>query len=215
MGRPPAHDTAKLTRDLVQCFWERGCDAPVSAVLESTGAKAASLYARFGSKKGMLLAALDAYAREHLDDLRKLLASLPPEPMRIRAVLDSAVKCFDDPLHRGCLLVNGVLEAGPQHPDVTERLQKHMRDIRAEFSWALSETPGLSGFFTVESAAQYLQAQVWALKIMARLNPRHDLGQQLVEQAMYALFGATGATGATGPGGAAPLRLQNSRGSDG
>ena len=56
MGRPPLHDEEKLKRDLVECLWEQGYDTPISAVVESTGAKAASLYARFGSKKGMLLA---------------------------------------------------------------------------------------------------------------------------------------------------------------
>ena len=64
-----------------------------------------------------------------------------------------------------------------------------MADIRTEFSWALAETPGLSGFFSIEGAAWFLQAQIWGLKIMARLNPQRELGQRLVEQAMYALFG--------------------------
>lgn len=56
MGRPPLHDDAKLKQDMVDCLWQLGYDAPISAVVQSTGAKAASLYARFGSKKGMLLA---------------------------------------------------------------------------------------------------------------------------------------------------------------
>ena len=64
MGRPPLHDDAKLKQDMVDCLWQLGYDAPISAVVQSTGAKAASLYARFGSKKGMLLAALDVYAYE-------------------------------------------------------------------------------------------------------------------------------------------------------
>ncbi len=189
MGRPPLHDDAKLKQDMVDCLWQFGYDAPISAVVQSTGAKAASLYARFGSKKGMLLAALDVYAEDHLADLHSLLNSMPPGSERIRAVLEKALDCFDDPLHRGCFLVNGVLEANAGEPEFAERLQKHMADIRTEFSWALAETPGLSGFFSIEGAAWFLQAQIWGLKIMARLNPQRELGQRLVEQAMYALFG--------------------------
>ena len=101
MGRPPLHDDARLKQDMVNCLWQLGFDAPISAVVESTGAKAASLYARFGSKKGMLLAALDAYAEEHLADLQRLLHGMPPGQARIRAVLEKAIECFDDPLHRG------------------------------------------------------------------------------------------------------------------
>lgn len=83
MGRPPLHDDAKLKQDMVDCLWQLGYDAPISAVVQSTGAKAASLYARFGSKKGMLLAALDVYAEDHLADLHRLLNSMPPGPERI------------------------------------------------------------------------------------------------------------------------------------
>ena len=189
MGRPPLHDDAKLKQDMVDCLWQLGYDAPISAVVQSTGAKAASLYARFGSKKGMLLAALDVYAEDHLADLHRLLNSMPPGPERIRAVLEKAIDCFDDPLHRGCFVVYGGLEANAGEAEFAERLQKHMADIRTEFSWALAETPGLSGFFSIEGAAWFLQAQIWGLKIMARLNPQRELGQRLVEQAMYALFG--------------------------
>ena len=189
MGRPPLHDEGKLKRDLVECLWEQGYDTPISAVVESTGAKAASLYARFGSKKGMLLAALDAYAEDHLADLRRLLTSVPPGPQRIRAVLESAVKCFDDPMRRGCFLVNSILEADIRDGEFAACLQKHMTDIRMELSWALAETPGLAENFSIEAAAQFLQVQIWGLKVMARLNPRRDLGEQLIEQTMHALFG--------------------------
>lgn len=189
MGRPPLHDEEKLKRDMVECLWEQGYDTPISAVVESTGAKAASLYARFGSKRGMLLAALDAYAEDHLADLRRLLTGLPPGPERIRAVLESAVECFDDPLRRGCFLVNSILEADIRDNEFAVCLQKHMADIRTELSWALAETPGLREKFSIEAAAQFLQVQIWGLKVMARLNPRRDLGEQLIEQTMHALFG--------------------------
>ena len=201
MGRPPLHDDARLKQDMVNCLWQLGFDAPISAVVESTGAKAASLYARFGSKKGMLLAALDAYAEEHLADLQRLLHGMPPGQARIRVVLEKAIECFDDPLHRGCFLVNGVLEANAGEPEFAERLRKHMGDIRTELSWALAETPGLSRVFSIEGAAWFLQAQIWGLKVMARLNPRRELGQRLVEQAMFALFGPEAVK--NGPAGAA------------
>lgn len=189
MGRPPLHDEEKLKRDMVECLWAQGYDTPISAVVESTGAKAASLYSRFGSKKGMLLAALDAYAEDHLADLRRLLAGLPPGPQRIRAVLESAVMCFDDPMRRGCFLVNSILEADIRDNEFAACLQKHMADIRMELSWALAETPGLAENFSIEAAAQFLQVQIWGLKVMARLNPRRDLGEQLIDQTMHALFG--------------------------
>ena len=65
MGRPPSYDHTMLLREIIDCLWERGYAAtPISVIVQETGVNAASLYARFGSKKGIMLAALDLYARQ-------------------------------------------------------------------------------------------------------------------------------------------------------
>ena len=33
MGRPPLHDDAKLKQDMVDCLWQFGYDAPISAAI--------------------------------------------------------------------------------------------------------------------------------------------------------------------------------------
>ena len=68
MGRPPAYDHDTLLHEIIDCLWERGYAAtPVSTIVQETGVNAASLYARFGSKKGLMLAALEMYAKETLE----------------------------------------------------------------------------------------------------------------------------------------------------
>ena len=53
MGRPPSYDHTMLLREIIDCLWERGYAAtPISVIVQETGVNAASLYARFGSKKG-------------------------------------------------------------------------------------------------------------------------------------------------------------------
>ena len=76
MGRPPSYDHTMLLREIIDCLWERGYAAtPISVIVQETGVNAASLYARFGSKKGIMLAALDLYAKETIDALEALLAA--------------------------------------------------------------------------------------------------------------------------------------------
>ena len=52
MGRPPSYDHTMLLREIIDCLWERGYAAtPISVIVQETGVNAASLYARFGSKR--------------------------------------------------------------------------------------------------------------------------------------------------------------------
>ena len=58
---------------------------------------------------------------------------------------------------------------------------------------------GLGKGITAASLGRLLKSR--GLKVMARLNPRRELGQRLVEQAMFALFGPEAVK--NGPAGAA------------
>ena len=96
MGRPPSYDHTMLLREIIDCLWERGYAAtPISVIVQETGVNAASLYARFGSKKGIMLAALDLYAKETIDALEALLAATQPGAGQVRmpwAVLRTRVR---------------------------------------------------------------------------------------------------------------------------
>ena len=89
MGRPSSYDHTMLLREIIDCLWERGYAAtPISVIVQETGVNAASLYARFGSKKGIMLAALDLYAKETIDALEALLAATQPGAGQVRAILE-------------------------------------------------------------------------------------------------------------------------------
>ena len=97
MGRPPSYDHTMLLREIIDCLWERGYAAtPISVIVQETGVNAASLYARFGSKKGIMLAALDLYAKETIDALEALLAATQPGAGQVRAILEHAMGSFDE-----------------------------------------------------------------------------------------------------------------------
>ena len=118
MGRPPSYDHTMLLREIIDCLWERGYAAtPISVIVQETGVNAASLYARFGSKKGIMLAALDLYAKETIDALEALLAATQPGAGQVRAILEHAMGSFEDPRARGCFLVNTVTNISTDTPD--------------------------------------------------------------------------------------------------
>ena len=181
MGRPSSYDHTMLLREIIDCLWERGYAAtPISVIVQETGVNAASLYARFGSKKGIMLAALDLYAKETID--------AQPGAGQVRAILEHAMGSFEDPRARGCFLVNTVTNISTDTPDFAMAVADYMEQIRGRIKDALKRAPGLRPEVTPEDAALYVQVQVWGLKVMARMRPDKAAGKVVVRQTLTALF---------------------------
>lgn len=189
MGRPPSYDHDALLREIIECLWERGYAAtPVSVLVQETGVNAASLYARFGSKKGIMLAALAAYGKETLAGLTTLLEAAPPGAGAVRAVLEHAMESFDDPRRRGCFLVNSIMSLSEDMPEFAAAVEGYMEGIRSILRNALADAPGLRSGVTPEEAALFVQMQVWAIKVMARLRPSRAMGEAVVRRTLASLF---------------------------
>lgn len=194
MGRQPAYNKEELLRRIIDCLWKQGyASTPVSALTKQTGVNAASLYAVFGSKKGIMLASLAAYAAETFAELRALLARTPQGAARARAVLAHALEVsMGDPRARGCFLVNSVIEASPDEPEFTAAVADAMAVIRDILEEALTGSADLRLDISPKEAALFLQNQIWGIKLMARLNPPRERqlahGQAIIRQTLRALF---------------------------
>ncbi len=189
MGRHPSYDQDVLLQEIIECLWERGYAAtPVSTLVQETGVNAPSLYARFGSKKGIMLAALDAYGQKTVEGIETLLASVPPGAAQVWAVLDHALESFDDPRRRGCFLVNSIMSISEEMPEFTEAVEGYMERIRGLLRDGLTAAPGLRPGVTPEEAALFIQMQVWAIKLMARMHPSREMGEAVVRRTLASLF---------------------------
>ncbi len=200
MGRPPAYDEDSLLSALTECLWDRGYAAtPVSLLVEETGVNAASLYARYGSKKGIMLAALEAYAREAIESHRQLLAATPPGVGQIRAVLEHAMACFDDPKARGCFLVNTITSVSEDTPEFSLAVAEAMEIIRRMLREALEAAPDLLPGVKPDEAAAFVQIQIWGIKLLAKLHAAPATAESVIRQTLAALFTEEALSGAHGP----------------
>ncbi|SDN80999.1 DNA-binding transcriptional regulator, AcrR family [Methylobacterium phyllostachyos] len=113
MGRPRSFDTDKALDDAMEVFWRHGYDGASLAMLtRAMGIKAPSLYAAFGSKEGLLRAALDRYAQRRSEHMRYVLAATSAREVAER-FLNSIAESHTDPANPpGCLLVQGGLACG-------------------------------------------------------------------------------------------------------
>ena len=105
MGRPREFDEDQVIRKAIALFGERGFNAPpVDAILSSLGINRSSFYKLFGSKHGLLHAALEAVCQEAnagevTEDAKNLvvvtLVEVAPTSHEMRGlILDASVLCF-------------------------------------------------------------------------------------------------------------------------
>ncbi len=73
MPRTPEYDRDQVIGQATAVFWERGYgQTSVCDLVAATGLQPGSLYAAFGSKKGVFLEVLDHYNRQFLEKIRAL-----------------------------------------------------------------------------------------------------------------------------------------------
>lgn len=168
MARPRSFDPDDTLEKLKGVFWERGYDgASMSDIEEATGLNKQSLYRHWGDKRGMYLAALQAYARDEMLMASKILSGPEPLRERLEALFYGAAKSGDT---RGCFLCNAGIDQAQSDKDTRKAVQSMMRMSLNAFKKALG--PGH------EDEAATLQAAYQGLNTMAAAGmPRNILMQ--------------------------------------
>jgi AcrR family transcriptional regulator len=127
-GRPRGFDIDQMLDRAIAVFWQKGyAGASISDLTQATELAPPSLYAAFGSKRGMFLAALKRYG-ETLGQgpLRALIAAPPAD--KATAFADGAVTLTcGGGQSRGCLVACVGAEAAGNDPEILATVDHIMR----------------------------------------------------------------------------------------
>lgn len=139
MSRSKEFDVDAALQAALELFWERGYEATsVADLVERLGVGKASLYATFGTKHDLYLAALDRYVGRAdgrvVDELSQPGAALPA----VRALVRRYVAEMQvDALRRGCFVVNSAVEL-PADPTVVQRVERSWDTLEVALTVALT-----------------------------------------------------------------------------
>lgn len=184
-GRPRAFDLTATTEAALEMFWRQGFEATtVEQITQRTGVNGSSLFAAYGNKNGLFLAALERYrfevgtrlaALEHgergLDDLVafvRWLAGINTSGHR--------------PL--GCLMVNTMVEFGTSEPAVTEQVGLYRQQLTDAIQATLVRASRLGEIpeSTVAVRTQLARAGLFGALVIAKGGSSTE-----VVDALYAL----------------------------
>jgi TetR/AcrR family transcriptional regulator, transcriptional repressor for nem operon len=140
MARPREFNEQAVLDAATHRFWLHGYEATsVRDLADDMGLTSASLYNAFGDKRALYRRILDRYADAALLNCANVLAGQTPPLRALKQYLDLIIaEALNDPLHKGCLVVNTSLEVAPHDDQFKEvvtsvliRIEKYLRDCIA------------------------------------------------------------------------------------
>ena len=105
-GRPPAYDRDTALRAIVDTFRQRGFAATsLDHLATATGMNRPSLFAAFGNKKAMYLAALQAFRHDMIAAVGPSLDKADSLPEAMTTFFDAAIRFYCSGTSQGCLVL--------------------------------------------------------------------------------------------------------------
>ena len=141
MARPASFDREQVLEIALNAFWDTGfSNTGIAALVERMGLKPSSLYGAFSSKEGLFMEVLQRYSAQSLAQIEQILGSAASPLAGVQALLDAVARdAIASEAHRGCLLVNTLLEIYRHHPLIQETASSHLAEVELRVSAALCQ----------------------------------------------------------------------------
>ncbi|GAB4208844.1 MAG: TetR/AcrR family transcriptional regulator [Roseiflexaceae bacterium] len=173
MARPQAFDTTEVLRLAMHVFWSKGYEAASLAdILAATGLSKSSLYATFGDKHALFLAAFEAYTTERMQHLHQSLNDGRPARLSIEGFFRRGVAHGSDPSQpHGCMTANEAIELGPHDPAVQQLVAQDFQATEDAFAQAIlrgQNDGSIANRTDPRRLARVLTVSLQGLQVMAR-----------------------------------------------
>lgn len=185
MARPREFDVDMALDRAMHTFWSKGFEATsLDELCEATGLGRSSLYAAFGSKRGLYFNALERYERLAVGWIAAELAG--PLPIR-EAVARFLGKIIDDIVtgrgRRGCLIGNCAAELSRQDRKAAGKVRHSLGLLESTFRAGLArarERGEIAADADVDALARFLMSGIQGLRLVGKANPNRAVLDDIV-----------------------------------
>jgi TetR/AcrR family transcriptional repressor of nem operon len=178
MSRPQEFETTEALHQAMRAFWRKGYEATsLTDLLAATGLSKSSLYATFGGKRELFLAAFDAYRQARAEEAHQILQQQPAR-RAIAAFFHSLFADVNatDPM-LGCMSINQAVELAPHDAAVRERVVEDLQLMEEVLTQALERGQHDGSVTSRRPARELAKLLVLAfpgLQVMARSGYRRQ-----------------------------------------
>ena len=172
VGRVRGFDVGEALDVALELFWQRGYDGtPVQALCRAMDLQPGSVYAAFGSKRDLFVAALRRYTETVSAEAVDRINGAPSGLQGLRDYFGHLVDAMvDGKRARGCLITNSLVEFAARDPELAGLFQLHLARLQTSFAAALARAradgelrPGAG-----PESAGMLVAVVQGMNVMAK-----------------------------------------------
>lgn len=193
MARTPAFERDKVLTEAMQVFWSRGYNrTSMRDLTQATHLNPGSLYSAFRNKQGVFLESVDFYSRVLRRETEATLGGSGNAAERIghffEALLDGT---RDDPDNKGCLLINTLLEAPADEPELSQRAGEALGYVEGRFAAVLEEGQADGSTRTTTPPARQarlLMTGIFGLRVYARMPDGRDHVHEIVDDLLEAVI---------------------------
>jgi TetR/AcrR family transcriptional regulator, transcriptional repressor for nem operon len=191
VGRTRTFDVGEALDVALDTFWRCGFEATSIQVLcQAMDIQPGSVYAAFGSKRDLFVAALRSYAETVSAEAVERINIAPSGMQGLRDYFEHLVDAMVDGRRRwGCLITNSLVELAERDPELAGMFERHLANLRISFAGALARAraagelrPGAG-----PESAQLLVAVVQGMNVIAKAKPGRPALQAIVDSALAGL----------------------------
>jgi TetR/AcrR family transcriptional repressor of nem operon len=197
MGRVRKFDVEEALGVALEMFWEQGFDGtPIHALCQAMDLQPGSVYAAFGNKRDLFVAAVRRYIETVSAEAVELINGAPSGLRGLREYFAHLVNAMVDGKRRwGCLITNSLVEFAARDPELAGMFELHLANLQNNFAAALARAradgelrPGAG-----PESAGMLVALVQGMNVMAKARPGRRTLQGVVDAALAGLVPSPGA----------------------
>ncbi len=193
MARPKEFDPEEAIEKAMHVFWHKGYEATsIEDLLDAMDINRGSLYATFGNKRDLFLKAMDCYCAEGGVGGRFSILHQPGPAMPLISRFIDAIVDFvlSDPLRRGCLITNTVMELAPHEKPIGKKLSGRIHLLEDAFFELLARARR-EGDLTKDkdprALARVLVTMMQGLIVMSKAGTPADVVRQTARTALLIL----------------------------
>lgn len=192
MARHKEFDREEVLERAMGLFWEKGYEATsVRDLVGRLGIGQGSLYATFGGKHDLFLAALDRYRATQEPQLAALLDGPGTAKEKLRRVFEGVVaEAASEGGRRGCFMVNSAVELAPRDPETAGRVEANAAGAEAMFGRLLARASArgeISADRDPLALVRFLFSASQGLRVLARAGARKEVLDDVVDVTLSVL----------------------------
>ncbi|MET9671024.1 TetR/AcrR family transcriptional regulator [Streptomyces sp. NPDC006475] len=192
MARLREFDTQAAVEASMNAFRRKGYEGTsIQDLVDATGVGRGSLYAAFGSKDGLYLAAMDRYREKYSTPLIDILRGGAPALELLREILVGTVdEVVRDGNRHACLIVGAVTERIAHDPEIATHVRRTTSSLEDALFDVIAEAQAdgqLSNSRGARDLARYLLTFMQGIRVMGAIAPDRQALMETVETALAPL----------------------------